>query len=213
MLATVLANGTMDENWALFAARISGRVPTENEARLLEASRRLWPAALGIAANRAAEIPGLPSDPKSIAAEIWEEALFSTLRTMDKLGTAKIADLDSYLFAIFSYRLNRYLARERKRQAIIDRFSRHDDLNGLNGPRDESSVEKIESGILLQEALALAEDWFRAMAWCYCHDFSWEQIGILFGLTSEQARKRFEYGIRKLRKWFRKPPEGGPEPT
>ena len=142
MLATVLANGTMDENWALFAARISGRVPTENEARLLEASRRLWPAALGIATNRAAEIPGLPSDPKSIAAEIWEEALFSTLRTMDKLGTAKIADLDSYLFAIFSYRLNRYLARERKRQAIIDRFSRHDDLNGLNGQKTSRRSKK-----------------------------------------------------------------------
>ena len=203
----------MDENWPLFAARFSGRAPTENETRLLEASRRLWPAALAMAIIRAAEIPGLPSDPKSITTEIWEEALFSSLRTMDKLGATKIIDLDSYLFAIFSYRLNRYLARERKRQEIIDFVSGSNDLNGLNGAKAESSVEKIETGILLQEALARADDWFRATAWCYCHDFSWEEIGLLFGLTSEQARKRFEYRIGKLRKLLRKPPKEGPQPT
>ena len=205
MLAAIRGYETMDENWPLFAARISGRSPTDNEAQLLEASRRLWTAALAMATNRIAEISGLPSDPKSLTTEIWEEALSSTLRTMDKLGATKIIDLDSYLFAIFSYRLNRYLARERKRQEIVSFVAASDDLDRLNGAKDESWVERIESGIRVQEALALADDWFRAMAWCYCHDFSWEQIGLLFGLTSEQARKRFEYGIRK---WFRRPPEG-----
>lgn len=197
----------MDENWPLFAASISGRALTKNEAQLLDASRRLWTAAVTMATTRAAEIPGLSSDPKSFATELWEQVLFSTLRTMDKLGATKIIDLDSYLFAIFSYRLNRYLARERKRQEIVSFVAGSNDLEVLNGAKDESWVERIESRILVQEALTLADEGFRAMAWCYCHDFSWEQIGLLFGLTSEQARKRFEYGIRKLRKWFRKPPE------
>ena len=96
----------MDENWPLFAARITGRAPTENEARLLEASRRLWPAALAAVRKQVSDQAGLPYDPKSIATLCWEEALSSTLRTMDKLGSAKISDLDAYLFAIFSYRLN-----------------------------------------------------------------------------------------------------------
>src|SRR5208337_4356087 len=118
----------------------------------------------------------------------------------------------AYLFAIFSYRLNRYLAQERKRRQIIEFVPGGNDLEDLEGVKDTSSVEKIESGIALQEALSRMDDSFRAMAWCYSHDYSWEQIGTLFGVTKEQARKRFEYGIRKLRKMLRKPPAEGAEP-
>lgn len=202
----------MDENWPLFAARITGRVPTENEARLLEASRRLWPAALAAVTKQMSDLVGLPSDPKSITTECWEEALSSTLRTMDKLGATKISDLDSYLFAIFSYRLNRYLARERKRRQIIEFVPGSNNLADVEGAKDTSWIEKIESGIALQEALARTDESFRAMAWCYCHDFSWKEIGALFGVTKEQARKRFEYGIRKLRKLLQKPSGEQSEP-
>jgi len=179
---------------------------------LLEASRRLWSGALAAATSRVSKTPGLPLDPKSITTECWEDALSSTLGTMDKLGATKISDLDSYLFAIFSYRLNRYLAQERKRRQIIEFVPGGNELADLKGAKDTSSVEKIESGIALQEALSQTDDSFRAMAWCYCHDFSWEQIGALFGVTKEQARKRFEYGIRKLRNMLRKPPTEGDEP-
>jgi RNA polymerase sigma factor (sigma-70 family) len=202
----------MDENWPLFAARIRGRAPTENEARLLEASRRLWPSALAAVTRQVSGLPGPPSDPKSITTECWEEALSSTLRTMDKLGAAKITDLDSYLFAIFSYRLNRYLARERKRRQIIEFVPGSNDLADREAPADSSWVERIESGIALQEALARMDEAFRAMAWCYCHDFSWKEIAALFGVTKEQARKRFEYGIRKLRKILQKPTGKRSEP-
>ena len=203
----------MDENWPLFAARISGREPTENEARLLEASGRLWSAALAAVTKRVSETPSLPADRKSITSQCWEEALFSTLRTMDKLEAVNISDLDSYLFATFTYRLNRHLARERKRQQIIEFVPESDDLAEAGGAKDRSWIEKIESGIALQEALARTDDWFRVTAWCYCHYFSWEQIGGLFGLTKEQARKRFEYATGKLRKLLRKPPpqQSGPE--
>ena len=202
----------MDENWPLFAARLSGRAPTDNEALLLKASRRLWPAALAEATSRGSKKPALPLDPKSITTECWEDALSSTLGTMKKLGATKISDLDSYLFAIFSFRLNRYLKQERKRRKIIEFVPGGDELADLDGAKDTSSVEKIESGIALQQALSKADDSFRAMAWCYSHDFSWDQIGAIFGGTGEQARKRFEYGIRKLRKMLRKPPTEGAEP-
>jgi DNA-directed RNA polymerase specialized sigma24 family protein len=195
----------MDENWPLFAARITGRAPTENEARLLEASRRLWPAALAAVGKQVSDQAGLPYDPKSIATLCWEEALSSTLRTMDKLGSAKISDLDSYLFAIFSYRLKRLLAGERKKRQIIEFVPDTDDLSNVEGAKDTSWAEKIESRIALQEALDRTDDWFQAMAWCYSHDFSWKEIGALFGLTKEKARQRFEYGIRKLRKLLQKP--------
>jgi len=209
----VLRNETMDDKWPLFEARISDREPTENEARLLEASRRLWPAALTAVKNQVSETSSLAADPKSITTQCWEKALFSTLRTMDKLGAVRISDLDPYLFAIFTYRLNRYLAGERKRQQIIEFVPRSDDLADLEGAKDTAWIEKIEAQIALQEALARTDDWFRVTAWCYCHYFSWEQIGALFGLTKEQARKRFEYGIQKLRKLLRKPPpeQSGPE--
>ena len=55
---------------------------------------------------------------------------------MDKLGAVRISDLDPYLFAIFTYRLNRYLAGERKRQQIIEFVPRSDDLADLEGAKD-----------------------------------------------------------------------------
>ena len=58
----------------------------------------------------------------------------------------------------------------------------------------------------------MADESFRAMAWCYCHDFSWEEIGTLFEATKEQARKRFEYGIEKLRNLLRQPAQEKTEP-
>ena len=72
----VLRNETMDDKWPLFEARISDREATENEARLLEASRRLWPAALTAVKNQVSETPSLAADPKSITTQCWEKALF-----------------------------------------------------------------------------------------------------------------------------------------
>ncbi len=202
----------MDENWPLFAARISGRSPTENEARLLDASRRLWPSVLASARSKLSEAPALKSDAKSLTTEIWEQALFSVLGTMEKLGNAKISDLDSYLFAIFRNRLNRYLAKERKRQRIIELVPSSEDLAELKGAQDTSWVDRIESEVLLQQALARTDEWFRASAWCYCHGYSWTEIGRVFGLTKEQARKRFEYGVQKLRKLLRESSGGKANP-
>jgi len=131
---------------------------------------------------------------------------------MGKLGATKISDLDSYLFAIFSFRLNRYLTQERKRRKIVEFVAGGNELEDLDGAKDTSSVEKIESGIALQQALSKSDDSFRAMAWLYCHYFKWDQIGAIFGVTGEQARKRFEYGVQKLRRLLQNPPEEEDEP-
>ncbi len=202
----------MDENWPLFAARISGRSPSENEARLLDASRRLWPSVLASARSKLSETPALKSDAKSLATEIWEQALFSVLGTMEKLGNAKIFDLDSYLFAIFNHRLNRYLAGERKRQRIIELVPSSEDLADLKGAQDTSWVDRIESEVLLQEALSKTDDFFRTSAWYRCQGYSWAEIGRVLGVTKEQARKRFEYGVQKLRKLLRESSGGKAKP-
>jgi len=211
VISELLAAEIMDENWPLFAATITGRHPTENEVLLLAAARRLWPAALGATIKQVAEFSDPSLDPKSITTECWEQSLFSTLGTMQKLGATKILDLDAYLFAIFSYRLNRHLEQERKKRQI-ESTSRSNDLAEMPGAKNESWVEKLESDIALQQALAKCDDTFRAMTWLYCHDFSWDQIGAAFRLTGEQARKRFEYGLQKLRRLLENPPEDGAEP-
>jgi RNA polymerase sigma factor (sigma-70 family) len=190
----------MDENWPLFAARLSGRPPTENEARLLEASRRLWPSALAFATSKVSELPTLAPDARGLTTQIWEETLFSVLGTMEKLGTSKISDLDSYLFAIFRNRLHRYIERERKRRRIIEFVPSTAELEALPGSQDPSWVERLESEVLVREALARMDETFRVTAWFYCRRYSWDEIGRTLGLTKEQARKRFEYGLRKLRK-------------
>jgi hypothetical protein len=154
----------MDENCPLFAARLSGRPPTEKEARLLDASRQLWPSALASATSKVSEAPTLAPDTRALTTRIWEETLLSVLRTMEKLGTTKISDLDSYLFAIFRNRLNRYLARERKRQRIIEFVPSTAELDALEGSQDPSWVERLESEILVREALARTDEPFRVTA-------------------------------------------------
>lgn len=190
----------MDENWPLFAARFSGRAPTEHEARLLEVSRRLWGRAVAFTRSKLAEISEPESDAQALTTQIWEEALSSVLGTMEKLGGTTIADLDAYLFAIFSSRLNRYLARERKRRKIVELVPSLDDLAELDEALDSSWAERLESEILVREALARMDEVFRITAWWRIQGYSWGEIGRLLGLTKEQARKRFEYGLRKLRK-------------
>ena len=162
------------------------------------------------AAKKVAETSNPSLDPQSIATHCWEEALLSTLGTMRKLGATKIGELDGYLFAIFTHRFNRYLKEERiKRQ--IESAPKSNDLAELPGAANESWVEKLQSDIALQQALSKADDSFRAMAWLYCHEFRWDQIGAIFRITGEQARKRFEYGVQKLRRLLENPSEAGDE--
>jgi DNA-directed RNA polymerase specialized sigma24 family protein len=196
----------MDENWPLFAATIIGREPTENEALLLAASRRLWPAALATTIKHVAESSGPSLDSKSITTECWEKTLFSTMGTMEKLGATKILNLDAYLFVAFTRRLNQYLERERKKRQT-ESTSRSEALAELPGVTDESWVERLESDIALQQALSKMDDSFRAMAWLFTREFRWDEIGLIFRVTSEQARKRFEYGVQKLRRLLENPPE------
>ena len=203
----------MGENWPLFAARISGRSPTENEARLLEASHRLWPSALASVKSKLSESPALQAEARSLTTEVWEETLSSVLRTMDKLGHARISDLDSYVFAIFTHRLNRHLAKERKRRRIVEFVPGTEELAELKGAQDTSWLKRIESGVLLRQALAGTDEFFRAIAWRRCQGYSWAEIGRVSGLTGEQTRKRFEYGVQKLRKLLRESSgeKGNPE--
>jgi len=202
----------MDENWPLFTASIAGRAPTAHEAQLLDASRRLWPAALAAVKKETSDQPGLPLDPKSIATECWEKSLFSARGTMNKLGTANISNLDSYLFGIFSHRLRRYLAEEHKKRQAIEFVPDTETLTNVAAAKDLSAAEKLESRIALREALERSDEWFEEMAVCYLVDMSWKDIGRLFGLTKEKARKRFEYGIRKLRKSLQKPSDPASDP-
>ncbi len=199
----------MDENWPLFAARFSGRVPTAHEARLLEASRRLWDTAVAFTKNKLAKISEPESDAQALTPQTWEEALSSVLGTIEKLGETTISDLDAYLFAIFSKRLNRYLARERKRRKIIELVPSLDDLAELDEALDSSWAERLESEILVREALAHMDEVFRATAWWRIQGYSWNEIGRLLRVTKEQARKRFEYGLRKLRKLLGESSERG----
>jgi hypothetical protein len=67
----------MDENWPLFAARISGRSPTENEVRLLEASHRLWPSALASVKSKLSESPALQAEARSLTTEVWKPNVLS----------------------------------------------------------------------------------------------------------------------------------------
>ncbi len=191
---------SMDENWPLFAARVSGRAPTEHEARLLDASRRLWDTAVSFTKNKLAEISEPEADAHALTTQLWEEVLLSVLGTMDKLGATRIADLDAYLFAIFRNRLNRHLAAQRKRRRIVESMPSLEDLAKLDQALDVSWVRRLDSEILLRQGLARMDEVFRATAWWRTQGYSWNEVGRMLGLTKEQARKRFEYGLRKLRK-------------
>lgn len=195
----------------------NGTVSPEEE-ELRNAAREAWPHVLAHARRHLAG-KGLGLDETAIAREVWEGVVRSASKALKRKGFAPkaIQDMQSYLIAGFHHRFNRVLKREHKRLQTIRYVPSPADLDRIASASDTQWVSDLERAITVREIIAHMDDWTRKVWGARQYGYSWKEIAKRLGLSEEQAKKRFRYGLEKtknrliehLRKREPSPSDGG----
>lgn len=187
--------------WVLFARkpdRAGPPLPVDEE--LLAAARKAWPHVL---AHVRLRLLGKESsrERKALAAEIWDRVLLSVDKTRRRNRDLRspIRDLESYLIGTFHHRLNRELTKEQRRAATIEAFSSVLDLEQFEAATDGEWVEQLERAVAASQITDRMNPWMKKVWQRRQCDYSWKAIAAWLGITEQQAKMRFYYGLQKIR--------------
>ena len=188
-------------DWVLFPAtegESKNPSPTDNE--LILAAREVWPRVLAHAKNEL-NANDLGSDGTSMAAQVWEQMLRSVSKTRQRLAAPRqpIADLPSYLFLAFVHRFNRTVQQERKRAERVELVSSSVDLERIETAQDTGWVEELERSIAIREISDRMDGWTRKVWRARQLGYSWKEIASWLGVSEQQAKMKFQYGLEKTR--------------
>jgi DNA-directed RNA polymerase specialized sigma24 family protein len=189
-------------DWVLFPAKTSetnSAVPPDDQ--LISAAREAWPHVVAHAQKEFHQ-RSLGPDSTSLAAQIWEGVLRSVARARqrDRDHRPPIADLESYLIGAFHRRFNKALLREEKRLETIELVSSSVDLERIESGQDVSWVEELERTITIREITDRMDGWTKKVWQARQYGYSWKDISAFSGMNEPAAKKKFEYGLEKLRK-------------
>jgi DNA-directed RNA polymerase specialized sigma24 family protein len=187
--------------WVLFATKADpGRSPLPVDEELLAAARRAWPHVLAHVRSRLLD-KELGRERTALAAEIWDRVLLSVAKTRrrNKDLRSPIMDLESYLIGAFHHRFNRELKKEDKRAATIEAFSSVLDLEQFEAATDAEWVEQLERAIAARQVIDQMNPWMRKVWQRRQCDYSWKAIAAWLGITEQQAKMKFYYGLQKIR--------------
>jgi DNA-directed RNA polymerase specialized sigma24 family protein len=188
-------------DWVLFPPEEgeTGR-PGSPDHELIAAAREAWPHVLAHARKEFHQ-RGLGSDSPSLAAHVWE----GVLRTIAKARQGNsdhrppISDLQSYLIGAFHRRFNKALLREQKRAETIELISTSVDLELMETARDASWIERLEQSITIREVTDRMDAWTKKVWQAREYGYSWKEIAQWLGVTEQQAKMKFRYGLEKTR--------------
>jgi DNA-directed RNA polymerase specialized sigma24 family protein len=188
-------------DWALFPAKEGefSSSPRPDE-ELAAAARGAWPRVLSYA-KKEFGTANLGSDSESIATQVWEQVLRSVAKTRQRNSDHRppISDLQSYLFGAFVHRFNRALLHEQKRQETIELVSSAFDLERIESAQDTTWVEELERAITVREIASRMDKWTRKVWQARELGYSWKEIASWLGVTEQQAKMKFQYGLEKTR--------------
>src|SRR5215472_7061181 len=187
--------------WVLFATKPDpGRSPLPVDEELLAAARKAWPHVLAHVRSRLLD-KELGRERTALAAEIWDRVLLSVAKTRRRNNDlpSPIMDLESYLIGAFHHRFNRELKKEDKRAATIEAFSSVLDLEQFEAATDAEWVEQLERAIAVRQIIDQMNPWMRKVWQRRQCDYSWKAIAAWLGITEQQAKMKFYYGLRKIR--------------
>jgi len=108
-------------------------------------------------------------------------------------------DLESYLIGAFHHRLNRKLKQEQKRAETIEAFSSVLDLEQFEAATDAEWVEQLEREIAARQITDRMNPWMKKVWQRRQCDYSWKAIAAWLGITEQQAKMKFYYGLQKIR--------------
>jgi hypothetical protein len=187
--------------WVLFAGKQdAGRQPHPLDEELLAAARKAWPHVLAHVRGRLLD-KELARQRRALAAEVWERVLVSVAKTRQRNKDLRspIRDLESYLIGAFHHRLNRELKKERKRAEIIEAFSSVLDLEQFEAASDGEWVEQLEHAIAASQITDRMNPWMKKVWQRRQCEYSWKAIAAWLGITEQQAKMKFYYGLQKIR--------------
>jgi RNA polymerase sigma factor (sigma-70 family) len=188
-------------DWVLFPTRgeKGGSQPPVDED-LLAAARNAWPRVLGHARG---ELFDKASGPErtALAAQVWERVLRSVAKTRQRGRDHRppITDLESYLIGVFHHRFNRHLRQEQRRAETFELFSSVAELEQFEAAADVEWVEQLEQAIAVKQIVSRMDPWTRKVWQARQYGYSWKEVAGWLGVTEQQAKKKFEYGLEKTR--------------
>jgi DNA-directed RNA polymerase specialized sigma24 family protein len=179
--------------------------------KLVTAARAVWPRVL---AHARIELRGRTSEPETeaLAGEVWESVLKSVGRALQrKRDAGAVADLEAYLFAAFHHRFNRFLKAEQRRNDAVELVSSSMDFDQIASAHDTRWASELERSIAVKEVISRMDGTTRKIWQARQYGYSWREISRWLGITEQQAKMKFRYGLGKTRQSLvgrlrRKPP-------
>ena len=187
--------------WVLFPGKQDpGRLPLPADEELLAAARKAWPHVLAHVRLRLLDKES-GRERTALAAEIWERVLVSVAKTRrrNKDLRSPIRDLESYLIGAFHHRLNRELKKKQKRAETIEAFPSVLDLEQFEAALDAEWVEQLERAIAARQVIDQMNPWMKKVWQRRQCEYSWKAIAAWLGITEQQAKMKFYYGLQKIR--------------
>jgi DNA-directed RNA polymerase specialized sigma24 family protein len=188
-------------DWVLLGTKegLTGSALTVDQ-ELLAAARNAWPHVLAHVRRELFD-KALGAERTALAADIWDQVLRSVAKTRQRNHDhrAPISNLESYLIGVFHHRFNRFLKREQKRAETVELVSSALDLERFEAAVDSDWAEQLERTIAIRQITDRMDGWTRKVWQARQYGFSWKEISGWLGVTEQQAKKKFEYKLEKIR--------------
>ena len=167
---------------------------------LLAAARAAWPRVL---AHARLELRSKNSEAETeaLAAEVWESVLKSVVKALQRKrdNGSQIANLEGYLFASFHHRFNRFLKSEQRRDDAVELVASSVDFDQIASAHDTRWASELETAIAIKEVIRHMDGWTRKIWQARQYGYSWKEISMWLGVTEQQAKMKFRYGLGKTR--------------
>jgi DNA-directed RNA polymerase specialized sigma24 family protein len=167
--------------------------------KLVAAARAVWPRVLGHARIELRS-KNSEAETEALAGEVWESVLKSVSKALQRRReTEVIADLEGYLFAAFHHRFNRLLKAEQRRNDAVELVSSSLEFDQIASAHDTRWVSDLESTIAVKEVISRMDGTTRKIWQARQYGYSWREISRWLGITEQQAKMKFRYGLGKTR--------------
>ena len=131
----------------------------------------------------------------AVAASLLEEAAARVSRAIDRKTDSNeqpVRDLRAYLFRAFLRLVNKAV----KRQLLVADAIRTLSVTSHNST---DPLAQLERKILVDELLTRGDPVARDMFYRRTQKFSWDEIGLSYGISGHAAESRFSQALRKIR--------------
>ena len=166
----------------------------------MAAARAAWPRALGHA-KRELRSKNSEAESEALAAEVWESVLKSVAKALQRKRDkgSPVVNLEGYLFAAFHHRLNRLLKSEQRRNDAVELVASSMDFDQIASAHDTRWASELETAIAVKEVIRHMDGWTRKIWQARQYGYSWKEISKWLGITEQQAKMKFRYGLGKTR--------------